>query len=138
MTRRHAPAQHGAALEPAEDEVLDGEPDDDHGEQAREHEIGVHLEAVLVDEPAEPALTAGHAEYHLRGDDRAPRERPADLEAREDVGKRCRQQDARDETPAGEAEVLADAPQRQWHRDEARVRAERHRPQHRVDDDEHD
>src|SRR5206468_2892998 len=45
---RRAPAEHGLPLEPLEEEVLHEEADEDHGEQPREDEVGVHLEAVLV------------------------------------------------------------------------------------------
>src|SRR6266508_6126744 len=85
VSRGHAPAQHRAALAPLEPEVLDQEPDQDDGHEAREDEVGVHLEAVLIDEPAEAALAARHPEDHLGGNDGAPGEGPADLDARQDL-----------------------------------------------------
>src|SRR5688572_14121652 len=118
---RHAPAEHRPAFEPAKEQVLYQQTDQDHREQPGEDEVGVHLEPVLVDEPPEAALAAGHAEHHLGRDDRSPGKGPADLEPRQDIRERRRQQDAGHQPPAGEAEVLADAPQRRRHRDEPRI-----------------
>src|SRR3989454_2504044 len=85
---RHAPAEHSLALEPPKEQVLDQQADEDDREQAREHQIRVHFEAVLIDEPADAALAARHAEDHLGGDDRAPGEGPANLDTGQNVGER--------------------------------------------------
>src|SRR6202011_6211964 len=93
----HAPFAHGGELDAAEDDALDEEADNDDGEQAGEDIGGLELVAVLEDEPAEPARARAHAEHQLGGDERAPGEGPADLEAGEDRRKRRRDEDARDE-----------------------------------------
>src|SRR5207248_3577790 len=68
----HPPTYDGVALDPAEEEVLDKQADDHDGDQAGEDQVRVHLEPVLVDEPAEPGVAPGDAEDHLRRDHRAP------------------------------------------------------------------
>lgn len=56
----HAPAEHGLLLDPLEDEVLHQEADQDHGEEPGEHQVGVQVEAVLVDEPPQPESWWGY------------------------------------------------------------------------------
>src|ERR1700760_586818 len=55
-SRLHAPTIDGVGLDSAEDDVLDDEPDNNDGKQAREH--GWDVEAVLVFEN-KPTKTAG-------------------------------------------------------------------------------
>ncbi len=112
--------------------------DQDHREQAGEHGGYVEHVLVLVDVPAEPALARGDAEHELGGDQRAPGEGPADLEAGQDRGERGRDQDQDDEADALEAAVAPDHAQRVGHGAEARVGVERHRPQHGVHQHEDD
>src|SRR4051794_26219550 len=90
----HAPATDRAALDGAEDDVLDHESDQDHGEEAGEHIRNLELVLVLVDEPAEATGPGRHAEHQLGGDQRPPREGPADLEAGQDARERGRDQDS--------------------------------------------
>ena len=106
--------------------------------QAREHGGNVEHVLVLVDVPAEPALAGRDAEHQLGRDQRAPGERPADLQSGQDRGERGRDQDLRDVARAAQAVVAPDHAQRIGHRAEARVGVERHRPQHRVHQHEND
>src|SRR5574340_1611218 len=90
MSALQAPAAYGAPLDRAEHEVFDQQADRDDGDQAGEHRRNVERVAVLEDEPPETALAGRHAEHELRGDQRAPGERPADLHRSEDRRERRR------------------------------------------------
>src|SRR6187551_2138490 len=100
MNRRglvlHAPFLQRLALDGLKDEVLDNEADNDDGQQAGEDSRDVEKVAVLEDEPAEAALSGRDAEDELGGDQRAPGESPADLEARQDRREGRRHKDADD------------------------------------------
>src|SRR5690606_4855129 len=128
----HAPALDGDALESVEDELFLQQADDDHHGQAGEHVVGVELVAVLVDVPAQAALAGGGAEHQLGGDQGAPGEGPAHLEAGEDRRQRRRHQDQRHEAHALEAVVAAGHALGFGHAEEARVGAQGQRPEHRV------
>src|SRR6476661_5844942 len=57
-----SPAEHGAALDGAEDQILYHEPDQDHREQAGKDGGNVELISILEDEPTQPALSGRYAE----------------------------------------------------------------------------
>ncbi len=59
-----------------------------------------------------PALPGRHAEYQFGGDQRAPGEGPADLQAGEDRGEGRRHEDHGDEAQALEPVILPDHAQR--------------------------
>src|SRR4029079_5919528 len=101
----HAPAAHGASLDSAEDHVLDEQTEEDHRQQPGEHLRDPELVLVLEDVPPEAARARAHSEHELRGDQRAPRERPTDLEPREDARERAWDQDPCDVTEPEEAVV---------------------------------
>ena len=87
----HAPEIDRACLDGAEDHRFDQQADQDDREQAGEHGRGVEVVARLEDVPADAAGARRHAEHQFGGDQRAPGEGPADLQAGED----------RRETPPG-------------------------------------
>src|SRR5688572_2644626 len=87
--RQHAPASNGAVFDRPEDHILDEQPEQDDGQQAGEHVRDQQLVLVLVDEPADASGTGTRAEEELGGNERAPCERPADLQPGENAGKRA-------------------------------------------------
>src|SRR5690606_29619340 len=59
----HAPAPHGAGLDRLEDHVLDEQPEQDHGQKAREHVRDQELILALEDIPAEAAGARADPEH---------------------------------------------------------------------------
>src|SRR6185437_12315912 len=106
----HAPALDRSGLYEAKYDVLDREADEDDGQQPREDFRNVELILALENVPAEPALAGRHAEHKLGGDQRAPREGPADLQAGENARERRRDEDFRDEAQPAEIVVAPDHP----------------------------
>ena len=72
-----------------------------------EHRRDVEQVLVLVDEPAQAAVSRRRSEHQFGRDERAPCEGPADLEAREDVRERRGNQDLAHEAHAGQAVVAS-------------------------------
>ena len=101
--------------------------------------VGIfELVLVLEDEPAEAARAGRDAEHQLGGDQRAPGERPADLEAGEDARKRRRDQDLRDVAKPRKTVIAPDHAQACRTTDrKPRMGVERDRPQHRMHHHEH-
>src|SRR5574340_61572 len=93
MSVLHAPFADGTVFQCAEDQVLDHQADQNDREQAGEHVGDLQLVLVLVDVPAQSAGAGAHAEHQLGGDQRAPGERPADLQAGEYAGAGRRNED---------------------------------------------
>src|SRR5262249_12691159 len=92
--------------------VFDDEADQDHGEEPGEYRGNLELVLVLVDEPAEAARARRNAEYELRGDQRAPRERPTHLEPGKDARECRRDEDRADIAEPREPVIPADHSQR--------------------------
>src|SRR5437870_3875022 len=89
----HAPLANRPRFDGAEDHILDQESDHDDREEPGKDIRDLQLILVLVDEPAQSAGTRRNAKYQLRRDQRAPSERPADLESRQDARERGGNQD---------------------------------------------
>ena len=99
-------------------------------------EARIGLIAVLVDKPPQAARTRRHAEHQLCGDERAPGEGPADLEAGENRRKRGGDQELSHVAHATQAVILAGHALRLGDSEEPGVGVERHCPQDGVDNDE--
>src|SRR3569623_1417739 len=93
ILRLHAPSIDGVGLDGAEDDVLDHKTDDDDGQETGEHRRDVQAVLVLGDEPAETTGAGRHAEHQFGGDQRAPGERPTDLETSQEARERGRDQE---------------------------------------------
>src|SRR5580704_14654934 len=132
----HPPAQHSPLFDQPKDHGFDGQADQDHGQQSGKHTTGLELGSCLENIPAEPTGPGGHAENKLCRNQRPPRERPANLQAGQNRRKGSRYQDERDVLDSMKAAIPAAHPQRLGNASEASQRIQRHRPQHRMNDDE--
>ena len=114
-----AAAEH-PSLERGEDDELDEDADGEDHEDRREHAREVGELAALVEHRAEAEADRAADRDDLGGHQRAPRERPALLEARDVPGQRGRQHDERRETAGTRAEHGAHAAQLRRHLVDAR------------------
>src|ERR1700722_18800161 len=134
----HAPSPNGSILNDPKDQILHHQPEQDYGEKAGKYVRNQELVFLLEDVPTQPAGTRTDAKDQLGGDQRSPCKRPANLEAREDAGKRTRNQDARDVSNLRKAVILPHHAQRWAHRPKSRVSVQSHGPQHGVDQNKDD
>ena len=102
------------------------------GEDIRDQKLILLLEDV----PAESARSGTDAEHQFGGDQRAPRECPADFEPGENARESGGQQNADHVARLREAVVLSDHFQRRADRAKSGMHVERDGPEHRMNQDE--
>src|SRR5690606_36857463 len=104
--------------------------------EASEYLGRLQVLAVREDVPAEPAAARGRAEHQLGRDQGAPGEGPADLEAGQDRSEGGGYDDLDDVGNSLQAVIAPDHPQCRAHRQKPDMRAQGHRPEDGMDDDE--
>src|SRR6478672_640516 len=128
----HAPAADGPRLDQSEHDVFDKKTDENDRKQSGKNLRNIELILRLENIPAQSALPRRGAEDKLGSDQRAPGERPADLEAGQNAWKRRGDENLRHKADPAQPVILTDHAMRGRYAAKPPMRVERDSPQHGV------